>query len=201
VKIVAFFGTKGGTGKSTLSHLLAYGASLHGLAALVVHTDAREPERHEGRPYHYFDGRDPGRLYALLERAKGTEAGLCVIDGAGNRPGLTATLAKAADLVLIPCGIGGQDAPLALADLEQIPAAWLIVNRWPTLPKHPRRPKAEAYIAQLPRERVLCRLGESVAADRFTESDRAPWTSPSARVTTAARALYRRIADQLAAQV
>jgi hypothetical protein len=47
----------------------------------------------------------------------------------------------------------------------------------------------------------LCRLGESVAADRFTESDRAPWTSPSARVTTAARALYRRIADQLAAQV
>ena len=38
MKIVAFFGTKGGTGKSTLSHLLAYGASLHGLAALVVHT-------------------------------------------------------------------------------------------------------------------------------------------------------------------
>lgn len=201
MKIVAFFGTKGGTGKSTLSHLLAYGASLHGQAALVVHTDAREPEHHQGRPYHYFDGRDPGRLYALLERAKGTEAGLCVIDGAGNRPGLTATLAKAADLVLIPCGIGGQDAPLALADLEQIPDAWLIVNRWPTLPKHPRRPKAEAYIAQLPRERVLCRLGESVAADRFTESDRAPWTTPSARVTTAARALYRRIADQLAAQV
>ncbi|HYN76361.1 MAG TPA: hypothetical protein VES73_01040, partial [Lamprocystis sp. (in: g-proteobacteria)] len=50
--------------------------------------------------------------------------------------------------------------PLALADLEQIPAAWLIVNRWPTLPKHPRRPKAEAYIAQLPRERILCRMGE-----------------------------------------
>jgi chromosome partitioning protein len=197
MKVVAFFGTKGGTGKSTLSHLLAYGASLHGLAALVVHTDARAPEVHQGRPYHYFDGRDPARLYALLERAKSTDAGLCVIDGAGNRPGLSATLAKAADLVLIPCGIGGQDAPLALADLAQLPAAWLIINRWPTLPKHPRRPKAEAYIAQLPAERILCRLGESVAADRFTEPDLKPWTTPSARVNSAARAIYRRIADQL----
>jgi hypothetical protein len=198
MKIVAFFGTKGGTGKSTLSHLLAYGAALHGLAALVVHTDAREPERHQGRPYHYFDGRDPARLYALLERAKGAESGLCVLDGAGNRPSLTATLAKAADLVLIPCGIGGQDAPLALADLAQLPDAWLIVNRWPMVPKHPRRPKAEAYLAQLPRERILCRLGESAAADRFTESDAGPWTGPSTRVNDAARALYRRIADRLA---
>jgi hypothetical protein len=129
VKIVACFGTKGGTGKRTLSHLLAYGASLHGLAALVVQTDR------------------PGR--------------------------------------------SGAD-PRRLADRQPL---------GPTLPKHPRRPKAEAYIAQLPRERVLCRLGESVAADRFTESDRAPWTTPSARVTTAARALYRRIADQLAAPV
>lgn len=198
MKIVAFFGTKGGTGKSTLSHLLAYGASLHGLAALVVHTDAREPERHEGRPYHYFDGRDPARLYALLERAKGAEAGLCVIDGAGNRPGLTAILAKAADLVLIPCGIGGQDAPLALADLAQLPDAWLIVNRWPILPKHPRRPKAEAYIAQLPAERVLCRLGESVAADRFTESDTVSWRTPSPKVNNTARSLYSRVAARLA---
>ena len=197
MKIVAFFGTKGGTGKSTLSHLLAYGASLHGLAALVVHTDARAPERHEGRPYHYFDGREPAKLYAALERAKTAAAGLCIIDGAGNRPGLTVTLAKAADLVLIPCGIGGQDAPLALADLAQLPDAWLIVNRWPTLPKHPRRPKAEAYIAQLPRERVLCRLGESAAADRFTESDRDPWIAPNTRVTSAARALYLRVAAHL----
>ncbi len=196
MKIVAFFGTKGGTGKSTLSHLLAYGASLHGVAALVVHTDARDPEHHQGRPYHYFDGRDPAKLYAVLERAKGAE-GLCVIDGAGNRPGVTATLAQAADLVLIPCGIGGQDAALALADLVQLPGAWLVVNRWPMLPKHPRRPKADAYTAQLPRERILCRLGESAAADRFTEPDREPWTTPSTRVTSAARALYLRVADQL----
>ena len=103
--------------------------------------------------------------------------------------------------MLIPCGIGGQDAPLALADLAQLPDAWLIVNRWPMVPKHPRRPKAEAYLAQLPRGRILCRLGESAAADRFTESDAAPWATPSARVTGAARALYRRIAERLTAQV
>ncbi len=64
-------------------------------------------------------------------------------------------------------------------------------------PKHPRRPKAEAYIARLPAKRILCRLGESAAADRFTESDAAPWVTPSARVNSAARSLYSRIAARL----
>ena len=198
MQVVAFFGTKGGTGKSTLSHLLAYGASLHAVPALVVHTDARAPEIHQGRPYHYFDGRDPERLYAVLERAKAPDQpGVCVLDGGGNRPGVAAVLAKAADLVLIPCGIGGQDAPLALVDLAQLPEAWIVVNRFPMVPKHPRRAKADAYLAQLPRARILCRLGESAAADRFTESDRAPWTTPSTRVSNAARALYGKIAARL----
>jgi len=197
MKIVAFFGSKGGTGKSTLAHLLAYGAALHGQPALVVHTDDREPEIHHGRPYHYFDGRDPKRLYAVLEKAKSTGEGLCVIDGGGNRPVLDRILAKAADLILIPCGIGGQDAPMAIRDLERLPNAWIIVNRFPLTLGHRRRPKAEAYIAQLPRERILCRLGESAAADRFTEPDIRPWSTPPTRVNNAARALYRKVIDKL----
>lgn len=198
MKVVAFFGTKGGTGKSTLSHLLAYGASLQGLPALVIHTDAREPERHQGRPYHYFDGREPKRLYAALERAKAAPEGLTVLDGAGNRPAVAEVLAKAADLVLIPCGIGGQDAVMALQDLETLPDAHLVINRWPMTPKHPRRAKAEAYIAQLPLERILCRLGESASADRFTEPDATSWETPSSRVNTAARTLYSRVKAALA---
>jgi MinD superfamily P-loop ATPase len=191
MRIVAFFGSKGGTGKSTLAHLLAYGASLNKQTALVVHTDEREPEVHQERPYHYFDGRDPERLYALLERAKAPEnKGLCILDGAGNRPGVAKVLAKAADLVLIPCGIGGQDAPMALSDLERMPGSWVVVNRFPTVPKHPRRAKADAYIAQLPLDRILCFLGETAAADRFTESDRQSWTTPSTRVNNTARAFH-----------
>lgn len=199
MKIVAFFGRKGGTGKSTLSHLLAYGASLHGLPALVIHTDDREPEKHIGRPYHYFDGRDPKKLYAALERAKAAPRGLAVIDGAGNRPAIAEVLAKGVDLVMIPCGIGGQDAPMTIADLTVLPGAWVVLNRWPTLPKHPRRAKAEAYIAPLPRERILCRLGESAAADRLTESDtdEHPWTTPPFRVTNAARMFYRTVSAHL----
>jgi len=197
VKIVGIFGSKGGTGKSTLSHLLAYGTTLQGEAALVVHTDDREPEAHQDRPYHYFDGRDPDQLYGVLKKAKSTEHGLCVLDGAGNRPGVAETLAKAADLVLIPCGIGGQDAPIALVDLERLPTAYLIINHWPSSPKHPRRHKAAAYIAQLPQDRIICRLGESAAADRFTEPDLEPWSTPSTRVNNAARALYWKIKDRL----
>jgi hypothetical protein len=82
---------------------------------------------------------------------------------------------------------------MALQDLQALPGAWIVVNRWPMTPKHPRRAKAEAYIAQLPAERILCRLGESAAADRFTESDASPWETPSSRVNNAARALCSRI--------
>jgi hypothetical protein len=153
---------------------------------------------HQGRPYHYFDGRHPERLYALLERAKAPEnKGLCILDGAGNRPGVAQVLSKAADLVLIPCGIGGQDAPMALADLDRMPGSWVIVNRFPTVPKHPRRAKADAYIAQLPLERIVCFLGDSAAADRFTESDKEPWTTPSTRVNNTARAFHLGVIQKL----
>lgn len=199
MKIVAVFGSKGGTGKSTLAHLLALGGALHGQPALVIHTDARDPERHEGRPYYYVDGRDPRRLYAALERAKAAVDGIAVLDGGGNRPGISEILARAADLVLIPCGIGGQDATMALADLAALPKAWVVINRWPTLPKHPRRPKAAAYIAQLPAGRILCRLGESAAADRLTESDteERPWAALPTRVTHAARLFYGAVSYRL----
>jgi hypothetical protein len=62
-----------------------------------------------------------GRRYALLERATGTEAGLCVIDGAGNWPGLTATLAKAADLVLTPAASAGRMRRLPWATWRRSP--------------------------------------------------------------------------------
>lgn len=199
MKIVAIFGSKGGTGKSTLSHLLALGASLHDQPSLVIHTDAREPECHQARPYHYFDGRDSHRLYAALERAKAAAVGIAVLDGGGNRPGVAAVLAKAADMILIPCGIGGQDGPMALADLAMLPGAWIVVNRWPMLPRHPRRPKAEAYIAQIPRDRILCRLAESAALDRLTESDSdgRPWSALPFRVKHGARLFYRAVNARL----
>lgn len=193
MKVVAIFGRKGGTGKSTIAHLLALGAALHDQPALVIHTDAREPERHHRRPYHYLDGRDPRRLYAVLERVKAAAGGgIAVLDGGGNRPGVAEVLAKTADIVLVPCGIGGQDVTMAVADLAALPGAWVILNRFPLLPMHPRRPKAEAYIAPLPQDRILCRLGESAAVDRLTESDTEmhPWVTPPTRVLSATRKLY-----------
>ena len=199
MKLVGFFGSKGGTGKSTLAHLLALGSALHGRPALVIHTDARDPERHEGRPYHYLDGRDPRRLYAALERAKAAADGIAVLDGGGNRTGIAGVLAQACDLVLIPCGIGGQDAPMAIADLAALPGSWIVINRWPMVPLHPRRPKAAAYIAQLPVDRILCRLGESAAADRLTESDTEehPWGALPTRVNHAARLFYSAVSYRL----
>jgi len=189
MKIIAFFGRKGGSGKSTLSHLTAYGAAFRGVPALVIHTDDREVETHINRPYHYQDGRDEKKLIKLLEYAKSTSDGICIIDGAGNRPKLDAILIKVADLVLIPCGVGGQDAKLALDDLKRLKNSKIILNHWPSK-NHPRRKKAEQYINKIPKNKIFARVGDSQGVDRLTEDDESEFQTLPTRINKFARSLY-----------
>jgi len=76
MKSVAILGSKGGTGKSSLSHCLVYGAHLFGLDAVMVHTDQR-PRVKGKRPYRYSQ-------VATLIRQHEKDDGLLVVDGAGN---------------------------------------------------------------------------------------------------------------------
>lgn len=135
-ELVAVLGRKGGCGKATLAHALAHGlGSLPRPIDTVVITtdpDCRPPA--EGRRYLPLDGRDPAEAVRLLERLVTRERLVVVFDGAARRGDADAAAAHIANLVLLPMGPSIQDLRVALADLERLPRAVVLPNRWPTHP-------------------------------------------------------------------
>jgi len=194
---VAILGSKGGTGKTSLSHCLAYGAHLCGRQAVLVHTDNREPLKHQ-RPYQYVDGRDNYSQINELIRMRRADDGLLVIDGAGNRSHLDIWMTKAADLVLVPVTNSPEDVRCALSDLARIADSRVrvVINKWPS--NRFVRLVMARYISVLPESRIAGRLNEVGAVRVFLED--APWVTPVTKVNTLARRFYGLVDSLLAAQ-
>jgi hypothetical protein len=134
-KIVCIIGNKGGTGKTTLSHMLSHGLGLFGMRAVAVLTDAlREKLSKVNRTYLPFDARSPDQLALAAARLRSTEGWIGVIDGGGNRPDVDVRLAAMADLVLLPFRDSHEDIRTVCRDLERFPQAWALPSQWPTNP-------------------------------------------------------------------
>ena len=85
-QIVCVIGNKGGTGKTTLSHMLCQGLGLLGQRAACVLTDVcRQPLIPDGRRYITADARTPVALDKVVAKLRTLEHWLGVIDGGGNR--------------------------------------------------------------------------------------------------------------------
>jgi cellulose biosynthesis protein BcsQ len=154
-KVVALAGSKGGTGKSSLSHLIAHGAGSlpRAIPAVVLTTDIDDEVLADDRRYLVLDGRDPKRLAEELERLLAEERLLVVIDGAAGRPEIDAIISDVADLVLLPFGPSAQDAVRAAKNLEALPQAVALPNRWPTHPGVAKR--AKRWLEMVPAARRL----------------------------------------------
>jgi chromosome partitioning protein len=190
MKTVAILGSKGGTGKSSLAHCLAYGARLIGLDAAMVHTDQRPAVRGR-RPYAYFDASANYSQVTTLIRGQQDAEGLMVIDGAGNRPHVDLWVARTVDLVLIPVTNSAEDVRCAMADLARFacPRARLVINRWPS--NRLVRAVMQRYVAALPESRVLGYLPDVGAVRHFL--DDGDWRTPPTKVGNLARRLYRMV--------
>ena len=131
--IVALSGTKGGTGKSTLSHLVAHGAGSlpKPVPAVVLITDPEDHIVAGNRRYVVMDARNPGVLANRLEELMADEHLLIVIDGAANQRDIDEIIAELATLVVIPFGPSQQDADRALANLATYKKGVVLPNRWP----------------------------------------------------------------------
>ncbi|MGF7213104.1 cellulose biosynthesis protein BcsQ [Skermanella aerolata] len=155
-KIVSFLGEKGGSGKSSLSHLLAHGlGSLpRSIDAVVVSTDPHDEVNELPRRYYYVDGRDHAKLPNLLRTLNDRSDRLVVIvDGAANRLAVDQAMDRVADLILIPFGPSYPDATRAAKHLQRLPDAIGVPNRWPT---HPGvRKTADELLRLLPADRLL----------------------------------------------
>lgn len=132
-KVIVLAGDKGGSGKTTSSHAIAHGLAMHGVRAFHISTDPRrEILPPEVRRYATLDGRDPSALGALLDRIAAMEEAVALIDGGGGRPDVDRVLAQAADLTILPFMQSQTDLRVVRADLDRLPDAVGLPNRWPT---------------------------------------------------------------------
>lgn len=131
--IVCVIGNKGGTGKTTLSHMLCQGMGLLGQRAVCVLTDThREPLSPSGRRYLVADARSREALAKVVDKIRSLNAWMGVIDGGGNRTEMDQKLYGLADLVLLPFRDSHEDIRTVIRDLEMFPRAYAIPAQWPT---------------------------------------------------------------------
>ncbi|QEI06993.1 ParA family protein [Pigmentiphaga aceris] len=132
-QIVCIIGNKGGTGKTTLSHMIAHGIGLMGKRAVCVLTDiSREKLSKESRTYLPFDARSPDNLNKVIRTISNVPDWFGVVDGGGNRPATDRMLAEPADLVLLPFRDSHEDIRTVMSDLERFPRARALPSQWPT---------------------------------------------------------------------
>jgi chromosome partitioning protein len=131
--IVCIIGNKGGTGKTTLTHLLAHGLGLLGHRAVAALTDCdREPIAKTHRLYLPVDARTPDALAEVAAKLKRVEGWIGIIDGGGNRPKMDIELARLASLVLLPFRESHEDMRTVARDLARFPQAFALPSQWPT---------------------------------------------------------------------
>lgn len=132
-EIICVIGNKGGTGKTTISHMLCQGLGLLGQRSVCVLTDtAREPLNPKGRRYLIADARTREALTKIVDKIRSLDDWIGILDGGGNRTDVDKRLYAMADLVLLPFRDSHEDMRSVLRDLEMFPNAWAIPSQWPT---------------------------------------------------------------------
>ena len=131
--IICVIGNKGGTGKTTLSHMLCQGMGLLGKRSVCVLTDTyRDPLDPAGRRYLTADARTREALAKVVDKIRSLKEWLGVIDGGGNRSEMDRRLYGLADLVLLPFRDSHEDIRTVIRDLELFPRAYAVPMQWPT---------------------------------------------------------------------
>lgn len=198
--IIFVGGNKGGSGKTTISHLLCTGLALLGHSMALVTTDNR-PLRTgtDRRPYQILDGRTVKQLADIVASAPKIEGDVfLVIDGAASRSGeLDKALAGHVDVFLVPFTDFVEDLELAAEYCAAHKNAWALPNRWPTSPMAVASvaPLLEQIGAAVP-GRVLPPVPQVAGSKVLCEDDLSP-SDIVTRTRNVARALARSVLDIL----
>jgi chromosome partitioning protein len=133
--IISVIGNKGGTGKTTISHMLSHGMTQLGHRSVCVLTDAcREPLDPSGRSYLIADARSREALARVTDKIRSLKAWMGIIDGGGNRTEMDRRLYGLSDLVILPFRDSAEDMRTLIRDLEMFPQAYAVPSQWPIIP-------------------------------------------------------------------
>ncbi|WP_434116260.1 hypothetical protein [Paraburkholderia caffeinilytica] len=130
--IVYVGGQKGGTTKTTTSHLMCLGAILRKQPAAYVLTDPHRRVKADGRPYGVLDGRDGNVLAQIITASQSTKNGWLIVDGGGNRPAFDQAMAEQAHLTILPFRASEEDLEAVARDLETMPDSIALPSAWST---------------------------------------------------------------------
>jgi len=195
--IICIIGNKGGTGKTTLSHMLCQGLGLLGQRSVCVLTDThREPLDPAERRYLIADARSREALAKVVEKIRSLKAWLGVIDGGGNRTEMDRRLYGLADLVLLPFRDSHEDIRTVIRDLEMFPRAYAVPTQWPT--NAWQREAAEKAVAELLapyRDRILAPVF-TLSASKLLLQKQIPPSLPTP-LANACRAVAHQVIDLL----
>lgn len=134
-KLICIIGNKGGTGKTSITHMMCHGFGLLGLRSIAVLTDPlREPLFRADRGYTPLDGRSPDKLEKILSKLKSMPEWIGVIDGGANRPEMDQELYELSTLALLPFRDSHEDIRAVRHDLELYQKAFGVPSQWPTNP-------------------------------------------------------------------
>ena len=134
-RIICVIGNKGGTGKTSITHMLCHGLGLLGKRSIAVLTDAaREPLSRGIRRYTPLDGRSPDKFQEIIDKLASRPKWLAVIDGGGNRPEMDRKFYEMSGFVLLPFRESHEDIRTVRSDLDAFPKAYGIPSQWPTNP-------------------------------------------------------------------
>jgi len=184
-KLIVVAGEKGGTGKSTIAHLIGHGCGSlpRPIDCAVVTTDPGDMPISGSRRYLPVDGRDPAKLAGILSALDQQERLLIVLDGAAAREQVDKLASGMADLILLPFGPSIQDATRAWRDMERMPNAVALPNRWPT--HRDVAARAQQWMDMIPADRrlppvpALPRTDELLGADASYARVATPLNKPA----------------------
>jgi len=196
-QLISVIGNKGGTGKTSISHMLCHGLGLLGRNSISILTDMeRDPLSRSGRLYTPLDGRSPEKLEHIIEKLRSMPDWLGVIDGGGNRPDMDRHLYELGGLVLLPFRDSHEDMRTVLRDLDKFPNAVGIPSQWPTNSwQQMAAERTLDEVMQAYRPRLLDPIYSVSASKLLLQSD-VPKTLPTV-LNNVSRRLARQVLDHL----
>ena len=190
MKGVAISASKGGVGKTSLAHALALGAAWYQVPSYFMHTDNRPPIEVNGRPYAYYDARDPKILTTLIEAAMNND-GLCITDSGGNRPDFDQWIADSVDLVIIPVTPDPEAVSEGLEHMKRLEDAGannirFFINMYPS-GRTEREYVSREFLSRIPLEKIMGKIGEVRAIRTLRMADNPKWQTPPSRLNNMTR--------------
>ncbi len=153
----------------------------------------------KGRPYQYYDARDPDYLVKLMKSAQ-DKSGLFIIDGGGNRSAFDKWIAPSMDLMIIPITPDPEDVKQTLIYGENLVKHGIkniryLLNRYPS--NAYERNFIQQYINLIPENMIIGKLQVLSALRTIFGDDKVKFKTPPSKVNNFCRHTYRVTSKEL----